>query len=117
MTIDDFIQAFEQERAIIECKSTGERNEILCFLRDLGYKLNSSCREYINEKSSSTEFMHPGLSNVSKDRVACFRDLSYVRNRPILCYADVAMINNTPSQIDTPDEAEFNDGISSLLFG
>lgn len=74
MTRDEFFEAFQDGHVVI-CNTLEERRDVLQFLKDEGYNINSASMAYLSACFTSFTYPNPGLTdrrNPNCNDVCCY---------------------------------------------
>lgn len=114
MTINEFVSAIDQ-KVRVECGSLQERNNVLQFLEEIGYKINDTTERYLRAKPEDTSFMHPGLSN---DGYVTIWRYARDEHNPMPYYVvEELTAQDEILLIDERNEEEFSAAFSELISG
>lgn len=114
MTREEFITAVEGGK-IIYCSCIEERNDVLQYLLDCGFKIGGASLGYLEPGNCDAEFLSPGF-NQSAEYISCYRNSALGRRIRLIHYNEISSLIEGPPQNEMSDD-EFKESLLNLIAG
>lgn len=108
---EEFIRMLK-EKYIVDCENTIERDNVLRYLKEEGFKLGPVTKTYLEQTEfvdGSDEFICPGFNG---SYVSCWR--KGVTNRCFISYEEYIELFEEPIPAEGLNESEFEAGLKTL---